>query len=355
MDLVNYGLRERYEQLKKRGDKLAEIKNVVDWESLRPLLKDLFTNDTDQGCRPNYDEIMMVKIPFLQSIYNIVDESMETEMYDSVRFINFLDYPESVPDRNTIWLFRERLSKTGKDKALWKEIWKQFKERGITVRNGTIQDAAFIESDPGHKKRDRTDIVDPQMPPVETENKDDSTERAPRAEKKIAERRAEERRNSRTRRSKDGSWTKKNSRYYFGFKLHTIQGADNDMIANYSVTTASLHDSQRDLSIPGVVSYKDKGYFSVQGRGIDATMDRAVRGHNLPIESIRRNLRIARKRSRGERPYSVMKRIFRGGHTFVTTVPRVRVKAMFMCLGHNLFNLLSLERRGKIASAIAIS
>ena len=34
MDLVNYGLRERYEQLKKRGDKLAEIKNVIDWESL---------------------------------------------------------------------------------------------------------------------------------------------------------------------------------------------------------------------------------------------------------------------------------------------------------------------------------
>ena len=53
MDLVNYGLRERYEQLKKRGDKLAEIKNVIDWESLRPLLKDLFTNDTEQGGRPN--------------------------------------------------------------------------------------------------------------------------------------------------------------------------------------------------------------------------------------------------------------------------------------------------------------
>ena len=40
----------------------------------------------------------MVKILFLQSIYNIVDESMETEIYDSVRSINFLDYPESVSD-----------------------------------------------------------------------------------------------------------------------------------------------------------------------------------------------------------------------------------------------------------------
>ena len=126
-------------------------------------------------------------------------------------------------------------------------------------------------------------------------------------------------------------------------------------IANYAVTTASFHDSQRDLSIRGVVNYKDKGHFSVEGRGIDATLDRAVRGHKLPIESIKRNLRITRKRSRGERPYSVMKRAFRGGRAYVTTVPRVRVKAMFMCLGHNLFNLQSLKRRGKIASAIEVS
>ena len=83
------------------------------------------------------------------------------------------------------------------------------------------------------------------------------------------------------------------------------------MIANYSVTTASLHDSQIDLSIPGIITYKDKGYFSVEGRSIDAAMDKALKGYKLPIESIRRNLGITRKRSRGERPYSVMKRTFR--------------------------------------------
>ena len=353
MDLVNYGLRERYEQLKKRGDKLAEIKNVIDWESLRPLLKDLFTNDTEQGGRPNYDEILMVKILFLQSIYNIVDESMETEIYANIRFVNFLDYPERVPDQNTIWLFRERLSKTGKDKALWKEVWRQFKERGITVRNGTIHDATFIESDPGHKRKEKPDMVDPQMPPVSSGKDYHDPEKKTKDEVKSAL--IDERRHSLTRRSKDGTWTKKNNRSYFGYKLHTIQGVENDMIANYAVTTASVHDSQRDLSIPGVVNCKDKVYFSVKGRGIDATMDRAVRGHKLPIESIRRNLRITGKRSRGERPYSVMKRTFRGGHTFATTVPRVRVKAMFMCLGHNLFNLLFLTRRCKVATAIAIS
>ncbi len=34
-------------------------------------------------------------------------------------------------------------------------------------------------------------------------------------------------------------------------------------IANYAVTTASVHDSQIDLSIPGIVNYKDKGYLNI--------------------------------------------------------------------------------------------
>jgi len=41
-------------------------------------------------------------------------------------------------------------------------------------------------------------------------------------------------------------------------------------------------------------------------------------------------MRITRKRSRGKGPYSVIKTIFHGGHVFVTTVPKVRVKYMFM-------------------------
>ena len=72
------------------------------------------------------------------------------------------------------------------------------------------------------------------MPPVETENGDASTQPPPRVERKSAEQWAEERRDSLTRRLKDGSWTKKNSKSYFGFKLHTIQGVENDMIVYWT-------------------------------------------------------------------------------------------------------------------------
>ena len=174
-------------------------------------------------------------------------------------------------------------------------MWRQFKERGITVRNGTIQDATFIESDPGHKRKEKPDMVYPQIPTVSSANDYPDPEKKTKDEMKSAS--IDKRKHSLTRRSKDGTWTKKNSRSYFGFKLHTIQGVENDMIANYSVTTVSLHDSKIDLSIPGIITYKDKGYFSVEGRGIDAAMDKALKGYKLPIESIRRTLGITRKRS----------------------------------------------------------
>ena len=353
MDIINYGLREKYEQFKKFGDRLSDVKEVIDWERIRPLLGDLYTNDSEKGGRPNFDPVFMIRIMFLQSLYNLVDESMEMELYSNLRFMNFLDYPDKVPDARTIWLFRERLSKNNKDK----KIWKQFREKGITIKTGTIQDATFIESDPGHGKRKKGDgiiPIDPKFPEKPAEQEAEMSKKDMKAERKIEKEvkkkeRSEERKNGKTRRSKDGTWTVKNKRSHFGFKLHTIHDAGNDMILNYATTSASVHDSQIDLSIPGIVNYKDKGYFGVEGRGIDAAMDRAVRGQKLSMKSIRRNLRITRKRSRGERPYSVMKEIFHGGHVFVTTIPRVRVKNMFMCLGHNMICMIGMKKKGLIA------
>lgn len=367
MDIVNYGLHEKYDQLKKFGDKLSDMKNMIGWNQFRPILDDLYRNDTQAGGRPNFDPVFMVKIMFLQSLYGLVDEAMERGIYERISFINFLDYPESSPDSRTIWLFRERLSSTGKDKMIWKEIWRQFEEKGITVKSGTIQDATFIESDPGkHGKKKPPVPVDPEPPEMTEKNRGDSEEktldtgkkkRMTKVEKreariKAAEKkrlRREERRSAKTRRSKDGTWTKKNNSSHFGNKLHTVQGTDIPLIREFVVTTASLHDSQVDLSMPGIPCYRDKGYAGAPCRGINATMDKASRNHPLTIDQIRRNLRITRKRSPGERPYSVTKGIMHGEHTFVTMIRRVRVKETFACIGYNLLTLLTLKKQGKIA------
>lgn len=109
-----------------------------------------------------------------------------------------------------------------------------------------MQDATFITTDLGHAKVDK-----------------------PRDEE------------AKTRRSKDGSWTKKGSKSYFGYKFHSKVDTDLGLIRDLETTTASVHDSQIDLSKAGEVVYRDRGYQGVESKGYSATMRRGARDHPL--------------------------------------------------------------------------
>jgi len=128
-----------------------------------------------------------------------------------------------------------------------------------------IQDATFIQSDPGHAKADKS--------------------------------RGDE---AKTRRGRDGSWTKKGDKSHFGYKLHNIIDRNYKLIRRFKTTTASVHDSQVDLTEENEVVYRDRGYFGAKTKGYNTTMKRVVKGHTLGIKDILRNKRISSKKSKGK-------------------------------------------------------
>ena len=71
------------------------MKDAIDWSVFPDILKDLYHNQTDQEGRPNIPVIMIVKVLFLQGVFNMVDEQAETLIHDRISFMNFLDYPQS--------------------------------------------------------------------------------------------------------------------------------------------------------------------------------------------------------------------------------------------------------------------
>ncbi|MEM3499002.1 MAG: transposase [Conexivisphaerales archaeon] len=75
--------------------------------------------------------ITMVKILFFQSLYV---KQAEKEIHDRISFMNFLDYPDLLPDSKTILFFREGLSRTGRDNIIWKELQRQLDSKGIKIR-----------------------------------------------------------------------------------------------------------------------------------------------------------------------------------------------------------------------------
>ena len=303
MDSFNkHLLQQEYRKLAELGDKLAAAEKQINWEAFKPILNDLYVNNTERGGRPNHDIVVMVKLLVLQQWYGLSDEETERQAVDRLSFRRFLGYPEKVPDSTIIWLFRERLAETGKDRRVWAELQRQLDEKGLRVRKGVAQDASFIEADPGPSNKPRGG-------------------------------------EAKTRRCRDGDWAKRPKGSVYGYKLHVKTDLDLDLIRSVDVTGASVHDSRVDLSLPGEAVYRDKGYFGVEPRGWDATMLRGVRGHPISLRDQLRNNRIGFKRRPVERVFALLKRGFRSGRMLVTSLGRVRVKLVFSCFCFNLVQL----------------
>lgn len=288
------------------ASRLSQIPDLMDWIPIRHNLDGMYNNKSEKGGRPNCDVILMFKVLILQQWYGLSDLAVERQMADSISFMAFLDFPSHFPDSRTIWLFKERMAETGTDKLVWAEFQRQLDAMGLRVKRGTVQDATFIEADPGSSKK-------------------------PRGEE------------ARTRRSRDGTWAKKGDETHFGYKLHQKIDIDYSLIRDIDTSTASLHDSQVDLSIEGEVVLRDKGYFGVKAKGIDFTMKR--RTTDLPLSELdkERNRLISKLRSPGERPHAVIKRVFGAGRVLVTTVKRVHVKMVVTAIAFNLYQLCTLK------------
>ena len=70
--LLDHAIKEKYSTMK-INDPLIFLKNAIDWDAFTPLMNDLYHNDTDSSGRPNIPVKTMVKVLFLQSMFNMVD------------------------------------------------------------------------------------------------------------------------------------------------------------------------------------------------------------------------------------------------------------------------------------------
>lgn len=302
-DLIDFALKNKFEHVRKLRPRLCNMKKLVDWDKFVDLFPE---KDSNMG-RPAYDKVLMIRIMFLQSWYSVSDEELEFQINDRLSFQHFLDFPKSVPDHSTIWRFREDLAEGDLAERIWAELQQQMSEKNITIRKGKVQDARFIEADPGKKRSGM-------------------------------EGRGRE---AKTSRSKDGTWTKKNNQSHFGFKLHTKVDEETKIISEMGVTTAKTHDSSIDLSEKDETVYRDKAYTGTKTNAIgNGSMKR---GKLTPKEELR-NKRISKKRCRGEHPYGTMARSLKAGTTKLTTLFRVYIQQLFSCAAYNLHRLEFLLR-----------
>ena len=355
-----FDVENRYAALDAKNDPLVRIHALVPWEAFRSRLENVWRKPPDKrksnaGCKP-WDAIVMFKAIILCALYNLSDDQVEYQMRDRLSFVRFpgsspgqalgLALQDKVPDAKacpqldsgTVWLYREQLSQAGVMDALFEDFDGYLKTQGYQAMGGQIIDASIVAVPIQRNRRsDNEQIKRGEIP----EAWDDKSA-------------------MRRQKDTDARWTKKHGKSHYGYKNHINIDREHKLIRRYSVTDASVHDSQviedlltTDNTASGV--WADSAYRSkaieekVKEKGLTSRIHRkASRNHALRDWEKAGNKSRSRFRARVEHVFGAQRNDM--GGSLVRSIGLIRATARIGLknLAYNMRRLVQLQRLGRV-------
>ena len=293
----------RVQWLAAKGNPLSRLDTVIDWESFRPLLaRALDKPAKGPGGRPGNDPLKMFKLLVVQRYYNLSDEQTEYQFSDRLSFQKFAGWTlaDKVPDANTIWDFREALTRAGAFAQLFEAFAQQLQTLGLLAQEGKLVDASFVD-----------------VPRQRNSRADNATIKAGGVPEAWAETPAKP-----PQKDVDARWTKKNAEVHYGYKNHVKADAKSKLVERYAVTDASVHDSQKLAELVETVDgavYADSAYRSAEAETMLAQKqvtshihERAYRNRPLSDEQKESNRQKSKIRARIEHVFGFMSQSMKG-------------------------------------------
>lgn len=238
-----FDIHERLKDLSAKGDDLERLNAIVDFEIFRADLERAVPRaDRAKGGRPPYDHVLMFKVLILQSSHSLSDERTEYLIKDRLSFMRFLglSLAQSVPDANSIWNFREALTRAmieGKPaiEVLFKRFDAALTKAGFLAMGGQIIDATIVAA--------------PKQRNTEAEKKEIKAGRIPedwkRNRAKLRQKDRDARwtvKYSKAKPSEDGAKRVDLAIPAFGYKNHVGIDRKHGLIRAWTATDASRHD-----------------------------------------------------------------------------------------------------------------
>jgi IS5 family transposase len=314
-----------------KGDPLARLDKMIPWENLRRVLGAI-TFEHSRG-RPPLDALMMVKCLLLQSLYNISDESCEYQVNDRLSFKRFLGLAmdAKAPDEKSIWLYRERIKEAGLHEKIFAWFEEELQKAGYAAQKGQIIDATFV---PTHKPTGKLKKQETPLTPAQERQQDT-----------------------------DATFTKKGNATHHGYKNHVNVDNKYKLIREFSVTTASTHDSQEletvletpddtgALANTGKSVWADSAYRSARTlQSLKAMGLRPEINHraykNTPLTDAQKATNKTRSsvRARVEHVFGFMEMSMGGMLIHTIGLARANVKVAFKNLGYNMRRFVILQK-----------
>lgn len=324
----------RLSKLSQLGDPLEKLKSGVDFEFFRDILeKNLCKEPKGAGGRPPYDYVLMFKLLILQRYYNLSDEQLEYQINDRMSFMRFLDLTlaDDIPDSRTIWAFTERLTDLGLVRELF-DLFEQFLEDlGLVAHEGKLVDASFVEVPRQRNSREENAQIKTGTIPEQWKEKPAKLRQ----------------------KDTDGRWTKKNNQSYYGYKNHTKVDSKGKLITSYTVSDASVHDSQMldpllDHQDKAQNLYADSAYIGQQEtlrkhQVKDQICEKGVRNRPLTEEQKASNRKKSQTRARVEHIFGFMENSMGSMFNRKIGIKRAETVIGLMNLTYNMFRKLQLD------------
>jgi IS5 family transposase len=243
---------ERLKELTAKGDALERLNAIVDFELFRPdLARAVPRSDGAKGGRPPFDHVFMFKVLVLQASHSLSDERTEFLIKDRLSFMRFLGLglSDPVPDANTIWTFREALTRAEIDgtaaiQVLFRSYEAALTRAGFLAMGGQIVDASIVAA--------------PKQRNTEGEKADIRAGRIPQAWREKPAKLAQKDRDARwtvkfwkANPSDDGSPRIDLAVPAFGYKNHVAIDRRHGLIRTWLATDAARHDGAQ---LPALVS-----------------------------------------------------------------------------------------------------
>jgi IS5 family transposase len=287
-----------------------------------------------KGGRPAYPTEALVRMVFLQGLYNLSDEQCEHQVLDRLSFQRFcrLDGALNIPDARTLWSFRQRLAQGGLGgRAIFETLSQQLQRHGFIPRGGQIVDASIVQAPITQANAKEREALNQGQPPEGW------------SAKRLAHT------------DRDARWTIKHGKAFYGYKLHGNVDARYKLIRTIKVTAANADDGQQ---LPHVLQeantrerlLADRGYDSqanrqtLQQHGLaDGIARRAKPGQTARTRLTRRNQTINRTRARVEHVFAALQQ--QGGKCVrAMTLARNALAITLQCAAYNARRLVWLVK-----------
>jgi len=252
-----FDVEERLKELSAKGDDLERLNTIVNFELFRPdLARAVPRSDGSKGGRPAFDHVFMFKVLILQAAHGLSDERAEYLIKDRLSFMRFLGLglADAVPDANTIWTFREALTRARIDgrpaiEVLFKAYEAALTKTGFLAMGGQIIDASIVAA--------------PKQRNSDGEKRDIKEGRIPQAWKDKPAKLAQKDRDARwtvkwskAKPADDGSPRVDLAVPAFGYKNHIGIDRRHGLIRTWTATDAARHDGAQ---LPKLTSKANTG------------------------------------------------------------------------------------------------